>query len=171
MRHVVSITIALCAAALIAAPAAAQKKRANPAPEPAAEPAPCTCPEAAAPPAPLREGGLAECTDGVDNDRDGHLDCTDQDCEIYAVCALPSAARETSFEPPASARTYANMRELKRDLRAGLISGHDFYNWQVMIRAWREAEFDAARAELQSGQITHAEYKARIAAIRLKYEG
>jgi len=169
MRHLAFTVIALCVTALIAAPAAAQKKRANPGP--AAEPAPCTCPEEAPPPAPLREGGLAECTDGVDNDRDGHLDCTDQDCEIYAVCVVPGAAAIEPPPPPATARTYSNMRELKRDLHAGLISGHDFYNWQVMIRAWREAEFDTAKADYRAGQITHAEYKARVAAIRLKYEG
>jgi len=170
MRRTILTLVVLCAVALTASPAAAQKRGASRT-APAAEPAPCTCPEEEAPAAPLREGGLAECTDGIDNDGDGHLDCTDQDCEIYAVCAVPSAA---AFEPPAQAasvRTYANMRALKRDLRAGLISGHDFYNWQVMIRAWREAEFDAARADYRSGQLTHVEYKTRIAAIRLKYEG
>jgi hypothetical protein len=166
MRQTVSIVIVFCAAAAVTMPVAAQKR-----PAPAAAPAPCTCPEAAEPAALLREGGLAECTDGIDNDRDGHLDCTDQDCEIYAVCAVrPVAALEPPM-PPATAKTYATMRELKQDLRAGAISGHDFYNWQMMIRAWRSAEIDTAKADLRAGRITHAEFKARLAAIRLKYEG
>jgi hypothetical protein len=166
MCRIVLTVIALCAVAAVTMPVAAQKKT-----KPAAEPAPCTCPEEAAPAVLLREGGLAECTDGIDNDRDGHLDCLDQDCEIYAVCAgRPVAALEPPV-PPATAKTYATMRELKQDLRTGAISGRDFYNWQMMIRAWRAAEIDAAKADLHAGRITHAEFSARIAAIRLKYEG
>ncbi|MCK9461499.1 MAG: hypothetical protein M0R80_17855 [Proteobacteria bacterium] len=160
--------IALCTVALAASPAAAQKKAAPRAP--AAESEPCTCPDAA-PAAPIREGGLAECTDGVDNDRDGHLDCTDQDCEIYAACMRPTVAAEPPLPPPMEGKSYSNMRELKRDLHAGAISGRAFYHWQMTIRAWREAEFDLAKAEYRAGRITQAEYRARIAAIRLKYEG
>lgn len=166
MRQIVLTVIVVCAAAAVTMPVAAQKR-----PAPAAAPVPCTCPEEAAQAVPLREGGLAECTDGIDNDRDGHLDCTDQDCEIYAVCVVRPVAAPSPPLPPATAKTYATMRELKQDLRAGAISGHDFYNWQTLIRAWRSTEIDSARADLHAGRITHAEFKARVAAIRLKYEG
>jgi hypothetical protein len=169
MRRTTFCLIALCAVCLAASPAAAQKKAAPRAP--AAEPEPCTCPDAA-PAAPLREGGLAECTDGLDNDRDGHLDCTDQDCEIYAACALPQAAQVAVPPPPiAAGKIYANMRELKADLHAGVITGRTFFQWQATIRAWREAEFELAKADYRSGRITHDEYRVRVAQIRLKYEG
>ena len=170
MKRTVFTLIVLCAAAFAASPAAAQKRAATkPKPEPAAEAVPCTCPDAA-PAAPLREGGLAECTDGVDNDGDGHLDCTDQDCEIYAACVLPQFV-QVSPAPPAAVKAYSNMRQLKADLRAGAISGHDFYRWQTLIRAWRASEIDAAKADLHTGRISHGEFKVRVAAIKLKYEG
>jgi hypothetical protein len=44
-----------------------------------------------APPTPVAENTLEACKDGIDNDADGHVDCDDQDCEIFALCAAPSA--------------------------------------------------------------------------------
>jgi hypothetical protein len=166
MSRAASVLAVLLIAAFAAAPAAAQK-RAQAAP---AAPEPCACAEAA-PPAPVREGGLAECTDGVDNDGDGHLDCLDQDCEIYAVCARPEAVAPIPPAPPAAAPSYSTMRELKRDLRAGVITGHQFFHWQMTIRALRDAEIDLAKADLRAGQISRGEFHARVERIRLKYEG
>ena len=34
-----------------------------------------------------QENTLAACSDGVDNDGDAYVDCDDQDCSIFAVCA------------------------------------------------------------------------------------
>ena len=87
MDRTILLTIAI-AALLACFPAAAQGKTAA-ARAPAA--APCVCPEPAAPQVP-RESELAQCGDGLDNDADGHVDCADQDCDIYAMCVAPSAA-------------------------------------------------------------------------------
>jgi len=46
------------------------------------------------------ENTLALCQDGVDNDGDGHVDCVDQDCGVFAVCAAPAAP----VAAPATAR-------------------------------------------------------------------
>jgi hypothetical protein len=37
------------------------------------------------------ERSYEACSDSVDNDGDGYVDCDDQDCEIYAACARASA--------------------------------------------------------------------------------
>jgi len=158
------------AALLACLPAAAQRKAAAPE-APAADPAPCACPETAPPV--VRETDLAECGDGLDNDADGHVDCADQDCDIYAMCAAPrtATAPAAAAAPPAPAKTYATMRELKKDLRAGAITGADFWRWQSAIRAQREAELDLLKIDYRSGRISRAEYRARAAAIKEKYEG
>jgi hypothetical protein len=172
MRRAVFVLIVLGAVTLAASPAAAQKRGATvqPKAQPLAETAPCACPEEAPPPL-ARENTLEACTDGVDNDGDGHVDCADQDCEIYAVCLQPTAVVPAVPAPPAEARSYANMRELKRDLHAGAISGHEFIRWQMVIRSWRSAEIDLARADLRAGRISHAEFHVRVEEIRQKYEG
>jgi hypothetical protein len=65
---VISLTATLTAVALTAAaPAFAQGPNA------------ATVPQA--------ENTRAACTDGVDNDGDGHLDCADQDCQDFTFCA------------------------------------------------------------------------------------
>ncbi len=38
------------------------------------------------------------CRDGMDNDGDGHVDCIDQDCQVFAVCVVP----QTEPAPPPS---------------------------------------------------------------------
>ena len=43
---------------------------------------------------------LGTCQDQVDNDRDAHIDCDDQDCEIYAVCASPESQKKRTTSPP-----------------------------------------------------------------------
>ncbi|HUT78564.1 MAG TPA: hypothetical protein VM285_12800 [Polyangia bacterium] len=58
-------------------------------------------PEAsAAAPATEVENTLDRCRDGIDNDGDGHLDCADQDCWIYAMCITPSAPLAPVAPPP-----------------------------------------------------------------------
>jgi hypothetical protein len=49
---------------------------------------------------PMPENTLEECQDGADNDLDQHVDCDDQDCEIFAVCIEEAEAEE---EAPAAA--------------------------------------------------------------------
>jgi len=43
---------------------------------------------------PAAENTRAACTDGHDNDGDGHVDCDDQDCQDFTFCAAqrPTAA-------------------------------------------------------------------------------
>ncbi len=54
--------------------------------------------EAAAPePALVQENTVDFCRDQVDNDGDGHVDCDDQDCQIFALCVQPSPP---PAEPP-----------------------------------------------------------------------
>jgi hypothetical protein len=157
-------------AALAAEPALAQGPPARPKACPACEP--CDCPCAEAPPSVVRESALAQCGDGLDNDGDGHVDCADQDCDIYAICVGDDAA---AGPPPDAAaapvRSYTTMKQLKTDLRARVISGQDFWRWQQVIRSMRTAEIEAARAQLHARQISHAEYRILVAAIRAKYEG
>jgi hypothetical protein len=38
-------------------------------------------------PSPAAENTRAACTDGHDNDADGHVDCDDQDCQDFTFCA------------------------------------------------------------------------------------
>jgi hypothetical protein len=167
-RCFVSAMIPL-AVALAGTAAAAQKK-------PAPEAPPCVCPAPAeAPAASARETAYEDCRDGRDNDGDGHVDCADQDCGIYAMCVPGQAAAQAApAGPPAAAapaKAYDNMRALKQDLRSGAISGHDFARWQHVIRLRRSAEIDQAKAEFHSGAITRAELEARLREIRMKYEG
>jgi hypothetical protein len=42
------------------------------------------------------ENMLGSCKDGIDNDGDGFLDCADQDCGIFAMCATPSGSAGTA---------------------------------------------------------------------------
>jgi hypothetical protein len=63
---------------------------------PTAEPAPAPAP-------PPVENTLDACGDGVDNDGDSHVDCDDQDCEIYAICVqepeAPAPEQPVEVEP------------------------------------------------------------------------
>jgi hypothetical protein len=164
------LAIAALAAATVVLAGTAAPAQKGPAPSPAAEP--CPCPDEA-PPARIRESAFDDCRDGVDNDGDGHVDCADQDCGIYAMCVAgqPAAAAPPPPAAPPVGKTYATMRELKVDLKAGSISGRDFWRWQQAIRLRRAAELDQAEADYRARAITHAEYHARVAAIKAKYEG
>ncbi|MDD5308341.1 MAG: hypothetical protein PHU25_13555 [Deltaproteobacteria bacterium] len=50
------------------------------------------------------ENTLAACQDGIDNDGDGHVDCDDQDCEIFAVCIKPPAPEPQPAPAPMPAQ-------------------------------------------------------------------
>ncbi|MGZ3442472.1 MAG: hypothetical protein ACXVDD_23285, partial [Polyangia bacterium] len=41
---------------------------------------------------PPAENMRAACTDGRDNDGDGHIDCADQDCQDFTFCAQTNGA-------------------------------------------------------------------------------
>ena len=54
------------------------------------------------------ENTVASCQDGADNDGDSHVDCTDQDCQIFAICVqMPSD--ETVDAPTDSAEAQATI--------------------------------------------------------------
>jgi hypothetical protein len=78
--------------------AAARAIKAPAAPEPEA-PAAVPAFPAAGP-----ENTLDGCRDGIDNDLDGHVDCADQDCWIYAMCvpAFPPPPPAVAPPPPAA---------------------------------------------------------------------
>ena len=48
---------------------------------------------------PVAENTVDACSDNLDNDNDGHVDCDDQDCEIFALCVrAPAPAPELETE-------------------------------------------------------------------------
>jgi len=104
MKRVVLLVVMLLIAGLAASPAAAQNKKKKKGPQTKAvaaetvqEPA---APADALPPPAVRENTLAACRDGIDNDLDGHMDCGDQDCEIFAMCVAPPEPPQPPPPPP-----------------------------------------------------------------------
>jgi hypothetical protein len=89
--------------------------------------------------------------------------------------AEPEAPETNKAEPApvqkAKAKAYDNMTDLKRDLRAGLITDADYRRWQQDIRERRAEELNKLKADLAAGKVTKAEYEARARQIKLKYEG
>ncbi len=67
------------------------------------EAAPVAEPEPTPPVPPPAEDTVDACRDGVDNDGDSHVDCDDQDCEIYAICVqqpeTPPSEENVQTEP------------------------------------------------------------------------
>ena len=55
---------------------------------------------AEAAPAIIMESTLESCQDKQDNDRDGYVDCEDQDCEIFAMCVKGPAPAPIAPMPP-----------------------------------------------------------------------
>jgi hypothetical protein len=43
------------------------------------------------------ENTKAACSDGLDNDHDGHVDCDDQDCQDLVMCAPKASANGATF--------------------------------------------------------------------------
>ncbi len=62
------------------------------------------------------ERSKAACSDGVDNDQDGHVDCDDQDCQDFAICAPANGAAGLAPQGHGAARGVAT-----RKLVAGAI--------------------------------------------------
>jgi hypothetical protein len=119
-------------------------------------------------PALVQENTLEGCRDGQDNDGDGHVDCADQDCAIYAACVQQPSAGEA---PAKQTKTYKTMRELKRAKTSGVIGWPEFYNQWGKLRAARAKEVEQLRAEYDTGKITRHEYREQLYQIKLKYEG
>jgi hypothetical protein len=67
-------------------------------------------PQAAHAQSPVEETRL-QCTDGVDNDGDGHVDCADSDCLPYAFCQRPAPGKVSEVESsPSSPRPFDRTR-------------------------------------------------------------
>ncbi len=54
--------------------------------------------------APTPENTKQACTDGIDNDEDGHVDCDDQDCQDYFFCAKAKSIDSPSVDRPTRAQ-------------------------------------------------------------------
>ena len=163
MKRLILILVSLTIVALVSGPASAKKQK-KAAPAEAVEEVANECPE----PTLVRENTLEGCRDGQDNDGDGHVDCDDQDCEIYAMCL------EQPAPPRAPERilvSYTSMRQLKEALRGRVISPAEFHRqWQV-IRQSRSLEMERLRVDYQEGKITRHQYRNEARLIKLKYEG
>jgi hypothetical protein len=91
--------------------------------------------------------------------------------------APPGDTTTKEPEPPkpesakAKTKAYETMAELKRDLRAGLITGADYRRWQQEIREKRAAELVQLKKDLAAGKLTKAEYETKAREIKAKYEG
>ena len=127
----------------------------------------CKCPEPA-PPVLVQENTLESCRDGVDNDSDGHVDCADQDCEIYSMCVEPEAAPPP---PPRPVKVYSTMRQLKADLYAGQLTRHQFNEAWGRLRQARAVELEALKTSYRAGSITRHEYHQARREIINRYEG
>ncbi len=163
MKRPILILVCLTIVALVSSPASAKKKK-NVEPAEPVEEVTNECPE----PILVQENTLDGCSDKQDNDGDGHLDCDDQDCEIYAICLEQPAPPEA---PERILVSYISMRQLKEALRGRVITPAEFHRqWQV-IRQSRSLEMDRLRADYQEGKITRNEYRYKTRLIKLKYEG
>ena len=90
---------------------------------------------------PAAENTRAACTDRVDNDGDGHVDCDDQDCQDFTFCAAAAMPRSAApVDDVARLRGRGTMRVVLGAVLLGLgivaagvsavpwvaISGHSF---------------------------------------------
>jgi hypothetical protein len=164
MKKFMLITSCLMALMLLASPAAAKKKQAAEPEEPTEE-VEAKCPE----PTLVQENTLVGCRDNKDNDGDGHVDCKDQDCEIYAMCLRPQATAPAP--PPVLLSSYTTMRQLKQALRSRTITPAQFHEQWGVLKQNRAQEMEQLRADYEAGQITRHEYRDEARQIRQKYEG
>ena len=163
MKRLILILGCITIVALVSGPASAKKQKSVKPAEPVEE-VENECPE----PTLVQENTLEGCRDRQDNDGDGHVDCDDQDCEIYAMCLEQPAPQK---EPQQIAGTYISMKQLKEAFRARVITPAEFHRqWQV-IRKNRSQEMDRLRANYQEGRLTRQEYRNEARLIKLKYEG
>ncbi|MCP4600407.1 MAG: tetratricopeptide repeat protein [Proteobacteria bacterium] len=83
----------------------------------------------------------------------------------------PTATPAAKPTPPKKSPKYVNMRQLKVDLRNGVITKVEFKTHQLKIRELRAAEYGQLKRDLRARKITKREYKIRIREVRNKYEG
>lgn len=108
--------------ALLGAPALAQEVGARGADDPSkadSQGAAATTPDDS-------ERSLEACRDEADNDGDGHIDCRDQDCEIFAICADPQNTPAKQV-PKDKQNTHEPVAGVERGLacRDGVDNDHD----------------------------------------------
>ena len=84
------------------------------------------------------------------------------------AAASPSDA---AVRTPQKRTGYDNMRDLKSDYRAGLVTKAEYKVHQLRIRALRQVEYDEQKKLYRDGKITKAEYEYRVEQIHAKYEG
>ncbi|MCP4674633.1 MAG: tetratricopeptide repeat protein [Deltaproteobacteria bacterium] len=73
-------------------------------------------------------------------------------------------------KPKASVK-YTTMRQLKTDLRSGVITRAEYKTHQRKIRELRAAEFDQLKRDLRAKKISRRQYKIRTREVKNKYEG
>ncbi|MBW2278217.1 MAG: hypothetical protein JRF63_12035 [Deltaproteobacteria bacterium] len=149
---------------LFAADASAAKKKkqqAEPPPEPAPE-VEQSCPEL------VQENSLEGCRDTLDNDADGHVDCDDQDCEIYSMCVTAPTAKPAAARPTP---TFSNMAQLKQARHARQITPAEYHRAWNALRQARAIELEQLRAAYHSGQLDKHAYRDERRAIIARYEG
>ena len=61
----------------------------------------------------MPENTLDTCQDKLDNDLDSHVDCDDQDCEIFAACVADEPVEEKQPEKPGAPITRVTVFETK----------------------------------------------------------
>lgn len=77
----------------------------------------------------LQENTVAQCGDKKDNDNDGHVDCADQDCAIFAICVdrenrnTPAPAKVSSTETGRQSETESSEELITRPFSIGFVPG------------------------------------------------
>ncbi|MCP4601824.1 MAG: hypothetical protein GY847_15135 [Proteobacteria bacterium] len=74
----------------------------------------------------LPENTLNACRDGLDNDSDDHVDCDDQDCEIFAICVEKTESEDEGSTGPAPAEEPSEKKEeeiIHRPFSIGFVPG------------------------------------------------
>jgi len=161
MKRIVIVLTCTLLAVAFAPDANAQKKKAAPPPEPVEE-VEQSCPEI------VQENTLEGCRDGLDNDTDGHVDCDDQDCEIYAMCLSAPTAKPAPVKP---VPTFANMRELKQARHDRQITAEEYHQAWSALRQARAAELEELRCAYEAGQLSKYDYRDARREIVTRYEG
>ncbi len=88
-----------------------------------------------------------------------------------SITQSPTPPTPPAILIPESEPQYENMRQIKTALRERRITKAQYQEFQKQIRANRQAEYDAIKADLKAGKITERDYNIKIAACRKKYEG
>ncbi len=66
---------------------------------------------------------------------------------------------------------YTTMNQIKAAYHDGTISREQYDQYKAQIRARRAIELEGAKRDLRDGRMTEGTYKARVRAIKAKYEG